>query len=108
MTFMLESTPPSKEYSSIHQSDVATFDSVSQYPIWINGTQPALIPQSGQSAVTLPPNEFPFKRLASVTSTDNSASYLYHQINGTTFAEEQWDDALQAWLSPEYINVSDS
>lgn len=59
-------------------------------------------------SATLPSNEFPFTRLASVTLTDGSATYLYHQMNGTTFAEEQWDDTLRTWLSPEYITVSDS
>lgn len=40
----------------------------------------------------LPNNLFPFPRLASVTLPDQSATFIYHQINGTTFAEEQWDN----------------
>lgn len=103
----LASTPPSKDYTSIHQSDIAAFGS--DYGIWINGTHPALIPTEYTGTVpTLPSNEFPFKRLASVTLTDGSATYLYHQMNGATFAEEQWDNSLQEWLSTAYITVSDS
>ncbi len=105
---MSGSTPNSEEYNltSIHQSDIALFGS--QYGIWINGTQPVLI-RLGPSPVPprVPDNEFPFTGLASVSSTDGSATYLYHQMNGTTFAEEQWDDSLEAWLSPEYITVLD-
>ena len=108
LTFMLGNITPSREYTPINQSDIAIFGSSDIGGIWINGTQPVPILTAGFNAATVPDNKFPFKRLASVTSTDNSASYLYHQINGTTFAEEQWDDALQAWLSPEYITVSDS
>ena len=106
ITFVSASTPPSKVYTSIHQSDIALFGS--QYGIWINGTQPVLIQMEYTQTATVPHNEFPFTRLASVTLTDGSATYLYHQMSGTTFAEEQWDDTLQAWLSPEYITVSDS
>lgn len=103
---LTEYTPPSKDYASIHQSDIAAFGI--QSGIWINGTQPALIQTEYDESTTLPSNEFPFTRLASVTLTDGSATYLYHQMNGTTFAEEQWDDTLRAWVRPEYITVSDS
>lgn len=104
MTFGLASTRPSKDYASIHQSDLADFGMESAYAIWVNGTRPALLGNTFNP--TLPSNEFPFKRLASVTLADGSATYLYHQMNGTTFAEEQWDDALQIWLRTEYITVS--
>lgn len=103
---MLDSIPPSREYTSINQSDIATFGSA--YGIWINGTQPVLMLMAYVQAGTVPDNVFPFTRLASVTLTDQSATYLYHQMNGTTFAEEQWDNTLHGWLPSEYIIVSDS
>lgn len=106
MMFMLDSTPPSREYTSIYRSDMATFSL--HYGIWINGTQPVLILMAFVQAATVPDNEFPFTRLASVTLADYSATYLYHQMNGSTFAEEQWDNSLRAWLPPQYITVSDS
>ena len=103
---MLGSTPAAEDYSSIHQSDIAAFGSA--HGIWINGTQPVLIETRDYEKVMLPSNEFPFTRLASATSADQSTTYLYHQMNGTTFAEEVWDDALENWLNPEYITVSNS
>lgn len=105
ITFILDSTGPSKDYVSCKQSDIAVFGNQSYSAIWINGTQSALI-LSYSLETTLPSNEFPFKRLASVTSTDGSTTYLYHQMNGTTFAEEQWDDTTRIWLRTEYITVS--
>lgn len=54
----------------------------------------------------MPDNTFPFSRLATVTSTDASVTYLYHQMNGTTLAEEQFDGSLGIWLPTAYITVS--
>ena len=106
ITFILASTLPSTDYTSIHQSDIACFGSNGGICICINGTQPVLLsPES--TGITPPNNKFPFKRLASVTSTDGT-TYLYHQMNGTTFAEEQWDGLSQGWVGTEYITVSDS
>ena len=70
--------------------------------MWINGTQPmmALSDQSG-----LPNSTFPFARLAGARSADRAATFVYHQINGTTFAEEQRDLTVGTWLDTEYINI---
>ena len=104
---MLASTPPSRELTPINQSDIAIFGSLF-YGIWINGTQPVLISMTENPTATVPDNQFPFRRLAGLTLTDGSGTYLYHQMNGSTFAEEQWDETLQRWLPSEYITVSDS
>ena len=71
--------------------------------MWINGTQPALFPSS---SAELPDSAFPFTRLASVTSDDQKSTFLYHQMTGTTFAEEQWDDSLGAWTPTVNFTVS--
>ena len=49
---------------------------------------------------------FPLTRLASVNSADKSTTFLYHQINGTTFAEEQWDESLKFWVATEYLTLT--
>ncbi|KAL9076101.1 MAG: hypothetical protein Q9161_001148 [Pseudevernia consocians] len=94
--------------SSIHQSDVAIFGTDSSpNAIWINGTQPAICGLVAEPPIQgTPNNTFPFKRLTSVI-TDQS-TFLYHQINGTTFAEEQWDASLSVWIPSVYITVSDT
>ena len=95
----------------MRQSDIAVFGSDSlKYLIWINGTRPAIIATpvyEGEQEATTPDNVFPFARLASVTSADQSSTFLYHQINGTTLAEEEWDALSNAWLPSVYITVSD-
>ncbi len=64
--------------------------------------------QTGIMSDAMPDNVFPFSRLASVTSTDNSVTYLYHQMNGTMIAEEQFVASLNIWLPTVYIIISDS
>ena len=110
MTTMTTTTQNSviQDYSSIHQSDIAVFGQ--GFTIWINHTRPVVDVQDyvGPPIAPLKPpnNKFPFARLASITLADGSYSYLYHQINGTTFAEEQWDLIQQAWTATEYISIS--
>ena len=58
-------------------------------------------------AAPISDRELLFTRLANMIITDGSTIYLYHQMNGSTFAEEQWDDTLHAWLPPRYVNVLD-
>lgn len=89
------------DYSIIGQSSVATVGE--ENIIWINGTQPVMGFPDGP-----PDSMFPFTRLASATVSDLSLTCLYHQINGTTFAEEKYDTFLHAWTATEYITVSDS
>ena len=75
--------------------------------IWINGTQPVMgLPGNDPfiDGPEVPPNSsFPFTRLACATTSDQSTTFLYHQINGTTIAEEQWDSISSTWLAPEYL-----
>ena len=89
-----------QSYGPIHQSDLALLDSINY--IWINGTQPVTF------GVAPPKISFPFTRLASANSADQKTSFLYHQINQTTLAEEQWDISEQMWLPTQYITVSES
>lgn len=107
LQFSLSSSSTSGSYSSIRQSDVALFGS--GYAMWINGTQPAFFPGIiAFELPQLPDNAFPFTRLASVSSADRKSTFLYHQINGTTFAEEQWDSIAFAWTTSAYFTVSGS
>ena len=90
-------------HSLIQQSDIAAIASGDFY-IWINGTQPVTWEYSGFEQHGTPTSPFPFARLASVTS--QSVTYLYHQINGTMFAVEQWDVTDGTWGPTEYIPVT--
>ena len=91
--------------NSIHQSDIAVFGG--KYVLCVNGTHPAIVSPSIPANPTVPDNAFPFARLASVPSHDQSTTFLYHQMNGTTFAEEKWDVSENTWLPSAYINQLD-
>ena len=76
--------------------------------IWINGTQPACYNYTNAyGPCAVPDSVFPFGRLASITDTDKSAVFLYHQLNGTIIVEEQWVQAESRWIAPTYITVKD-
>ena len=89
-------------YSLFPQSDIV-------FPgFWINGTRLALLQGYGApNILDSSPNKFPFKRLAQVTPSESSITYLYHQMNSTTFSEEQFDYGLYQWLPPTYFTVAD-
>lgn len=89
-------------YTSPLQSDIALFSQ--GVAIWINGTQPV----TTWAGFRTTRNTFPFARLARTTLVDGSWSFLYHQMNSTTIAEEQRDESLKDWVFTEYITTSDS
>ena len=79
-----------------------------QFVVWVNETELVALKFDylNSSSSSEPDALFPFKRLVSVTSSDQSSTYLYDQINGTTFAEEQWDSSVNQWLPFSYIIVT--
>ncbi|KAM0799054.1 hypothetical protein BDR22DRAFT_890875 [Usnea florida] len=88
-------------YLSIQESDLAIINYGSgSFALWINGTKPSLLGYNVYSDLNFGPNvSFPFKRLASIPSPEQNTSYLYHQIDGTTLAEEHYDYSVSRWLS---------
>lgn len=95
-------------HHAIHNSDIAMFGK-RQVSIWIHDGRAkplteALPPSDGMP--TMPAAEFPFSRLASVILPEGGTTFLYHQINGTTIAEEQWDVSLNEWIATSYITIS--
>ena len=71
--------------------------------VWVNGTEVCLVEGCGYRGNIVPQVSFPFTRLASINVPEKSP-YLYHQINETTLAEEQYDFSLHEWLTT-YITV---
>ena len=101
LTFTEHGDPGDRQYPIQNpplQSDVALFGS--GIAMWVDGTR-AVVTQN----VGAPKTTFPFARLASTTLSDGTLTLLYHQMNGTTIAEELWSD--WEWVSTEYITISD-
>lgn len=88
-------------FLNIEKSDLAIIDYGSGvFAFWINGTTPSLLGYNNIISSNIGPNvSFPFKRLASINIPEQNTSYLYHQIDGTTLAEEHYDYSLSRWLS---------
>ena len=104
MTERKENYDGNDDLSLIRRSDIPTFGTTYPHYIWINGTQ-SVVSLDAESIQPpgKPKGPFPFARLASVTS--QSVTYLYHHINGTTFAEEPWDESVGTWGATEYIHM---
>ena len=91
------------DFSLINQPDIVTFGN--GLLIWIHGTQPMIQAFGDLRAAGPVQSSFPFARLASAEY--QGVTYIYHQINGTTFAEEQWNGDDRLWGTTEYVNVSE-
>ena len=92
-------------FSGIKDSDLVLASPL-QFAVWVRGTEPIILNNYGVE--TPAPNvSFPFRRLAGVTSSDQAAYFLYHQIDGTTFAEEQFDASSSDWLPSSNITIPD-
>ena len=56
--------------------------------VWVDNAKLIAGDADGENLGASPENSFPFARLASINVGD--FTYLYHQINETAFAEEQY------------------
>lgn len=70
--------------------------------VWVNGRNVRPVGDFTPYGNAVPQVSFPFSRLSSINMP--GSSYLYHQINETTLAEEQYDFSLHLWLTT-YITV---
>ena len=94
----------SLNYPSTRSFDLAYLDTGNGViAVWVNGTYVYSIGDYVYDKGAVPQVSFPFARLASINVPGKSC-YLYHQINGTTLAEEQYDFSLRQWLTT-YITV---
>ena len=94
---------------SISQSDLATFGLWASCTLWINNTRAIVHPTNYTTLTEIecvePAIAFPFTRLASVTLLDGTETFLYHQINETTLAEEHFLSRLSTWAPSQYITI---
>ena len=89
-------------YPSIRSFDFAYLNTdEATMAVWVNGTNVYPISVDEEySGKVVPQVSFPFTRLASINLPGKSC-YLYHQINDTTLAEEQYDFSLHEWLTTD-------
>ena len=106
--------------SSIWKSDIlgASFNNPSEpssvpstpenYGFWVNGTQLAAfsigLDGLGESPplATMPRTPYPFPRITGFSPDKSSKIFVYHQMNASAFAEDQWDASVGGWLSASF------
>ena len=74
------------------------------YGFWINKGR--LVPFnhssssfSFESLPNLPKSPFPFTRMAALSPTNGTSFFIYHQLNASSFVEDQWDSSVGGWIS---------
>ena len=71
-----------------------------RYAYWVNGTRLDIFGAFGASeSETVPQYEFPYKRITSVTPTNSTLLYVYHQVNESAIGEHVFDQSTGHWLS---------
>lgn len=73
----------------------------------VNGTELSLLGYERilNGLSNKPSNSFPFKRLATCTKLNSTAAYLYHQLDGTTIGEEEYDLVRGVWRAAKNITI---
>ncbi|KAL9611039.1 MAG: hypothetical protein Q9167_004286 [Letrouitia subvulpina] len=82
----------------------------SQYTFWVDGatlrtTTANTTSDYNTRRINRITSAFPYPQLGGSAPLDGTVLYLYHQINETTFAEDQWDETTGVWTS-QNITVS--
>ena len=72
------------------------------YAFWVNDTGLTLSTDMFKTLPSLPHSSFPFKRLAGTSLVNGTSFFIYHQLNSSTFAEDQWDNSLGGWVSNSF------
>ena len=73
------------------------------YGFWVNDKR--LVPLASDlfdSLPVLPESPFPFTRLAGLSPSNGSSFFIYHQLNASSFAEDQWDSSVGGWVSSSF------
>ena len=88
--------PPSflaNGYDNIRNSDLSLTNA---WFLWVDN---ATLMDANENNVPAPLSPFPYSRLSTNNVGTGSDFYLYHQINGTTFAEDLFDSSIGHFTS---------
>ena len=107
----LDLAPNSNETALMQASDIFVPTGGLGFGLWVKGTKlimlafggSLMVPDNGAPSQKAPASPFPFARFAAINDT---AFYLYHQINSSVFAEDVWDSGALDWVSSTNISIS--
>lgn len=63
---------------------------------------PAAFDIGGASLPSIPSTPFPYGRIDGFSTDNTSNLFIYHQLNYSHFAEEQWDPSVGGWISNSF------
>ncbi|MCJ1463156.1 hypothetical protein MMC07_001761 [Pseudocyphellaria aurata] len=98
---------PNSYDQRIEQSDVALVDGPLGFGLWVEDQKLAFLYTGRMANIRLLESPFPFPRLARSFPQDRTVFYLYHQLNGSAFAEDQWDASISEWTKSTNIHISE-
>lgn len=105
---------PKFDQDSLRDSDILMIDSAGTefdgtYGFWVNGLEltpfkngDGIIEIGIPSLSAVPNSPFPFARLAGTSHENGTKILLYHQLNASTFAQDDWDSAVGGWVSDAF------
>ncbi|KAL8741917.1 MAG: hypothetical protein Q9190_005527 [Brigantiaea leucoxantha] len=85
---------------AIERSDLAVIGET--FAVWVNDSKPVFVEFENFEPAPIPNASFPYTRLAAVSG---DSTFLYHQLDGSTFAEEQWIVTHNLWLDTVKITI---
>ena len=73
---------------------------------WVNkGKLTALSGTTLTPLSSMPDSQFPFSRLAGISPANSTRLLVYHQLNASTFVEDEWDSSVGGWVS-RHLTIS--
>ena len=86
-------------------NNTGSASSYTLFGFWVNGTSLAAYTTKNIGLSTMPKSPFPYSRLAGTTVGNSTDVYLYHQINGSSIAEDVYNTE-GGFFTTTYMNIS--
>lgn len=80
-------------------------DRSSVYILWVNNTRLSYVSGFGSPKMSLESSPFPFPRIGGFSLLNTTSFFLYHQLNNTAFAEDEWDSHSDQWAASTEVSI---
>lgn len=97
---------PKSDILLIEITSTATAGSAQDYGFWVDqGKLTGFSDLGFGSLPIMPGSPFPFSRLAGMSPANSTSLFVYHQLDASTFIEDEWDASVGGWV-PRHITIS--
>lgn len=96
--------PIDGRFKNVSQTDITILEG--GQAMWINDTNLQGDPGPGFEFDTMPvpKTPFPYRRMGSAVAANGTQTHVYHQLNGSVFAEEFWN-GTGFWEASRNVSV---